>query len=638
MTGRKDDPKPTPWHRIGRWAAGLLGVYVAWLLVINLALWTGLVQTLVSGDRERVKLRLDHGFAYCLWPTTVHVKDFRLGIDTYAWQMQIDIADGELQTSLLGLASREFRAERLKGKGTEIAFALKLEDGRDMMHRAEAFRQLEDLPVPIRADEPPPRPAFDDAWLVDLHDVDLEVDRLWIDEIDATVDARLRGSLVLLGGHMYTVPESRLDVVSGSATLGGKSFAQAITGRLDVSLLPLRPHDDEQQAIPAVSGRVAASVVLASSAWSELYTRSHSISFDGGSGLVALDVGVRGGHLVDGSHADLWTESLRVKTSPMTFGGHVDVHARVRGDGSGQSRLHTSVALSDVHATRSGHDDPWLTVESVEGPIVLAGMDLSQRSMKVVGGNVDLPSIHVHDFGDLRGLSKKIEPRSGVAQGHASAEITNPNEVSVTFAVDADHLDAKAGEIRIEADAYLRGSASTDFDLKTIELAPLHAKLRNLGLRTKKGRTSGTTLGIDRAEIRVSRTEGSDQRTIEADVRGDLDSLAVVLGHTDSEALQELGVGDDGSKIAFEARVDRGPGGTLVHVDRFEGGPVDAHATIATRGKHKRAAIHLTRAKIGVKISGSNRSIKPAAPDSWYRTQAAWVTRLTESEDEPRRN
>lgn len=633
MTERNDDPSRTPWRRVGRWAAVLVGVYVGWLLILNLALWTGLVQTLVSGDRARVRLRLEHGFAYCLWPTTVHVKDFKLGIDTYAWQMQIDIADGELQTSVLDLVSREFRAERLRGKGAEIAFALKLESERDMMHRAEAFRQLEDLPEPIRAAEPPPRPAFDDAWLVDLHDVDLEVDRLWIDEIDADVDARLRGSLVLFAGHMFTVPESRLDVASGSATLGGKPFAQAITGRLDVGLLPLRPHDDEQQAVPAVSGRVAASMVLASSAWSELYTRSHSVSLDGGSGLLALDVGVRGGQLVDGSRADLWTESLRVKTSPMTFGGHVDVHARVR-----SQRLHAEVALADVEAIRTGHDDPWLSVESVEGPLVVAGLDLAQRSMKVVGGNLDLPSIHVHDLGHLRGLSKKIEPRSGVAQGHASARITNPNEVAVKFAVDADHLDMKAGDTRIEADAYLRGSGTADFDLSAIELAPLHAKLRNLGLRTKKGRTSGSTIGIDRAEIKVGRAEGSDERTIDADIRGDLDSLAIVLGHTDSDALQRLGLGNDGSKIDFEAQIDRGPGGTLVHVDRFEGGPVDARATIATRGEHKRAAVFLNRAKIGVRISGSNRDIKPAAPDSWYQTQAAWVARLTESEDDPRRN
>lgn len=631
-----EDGKPARWRRLGRWALVLLvAAYPAFLLVINLALWTGLVETLVSGDRPRVRLRLQHGFAYCVWPTTVHVQDFKLGIDTYAWQMQIDIADGELQTSVLDLMSREFRAEKLRGSGAEIAFALKLESDRDMMHRAEAFRQLEDLPEPVRADSPPPRPAYEDAWIVDLHDVDLHLDRLWIDEIDAKIDGRLRGSLALWGGHWFTFPDSRLDIASGSATLGGEPFADAIVGRLDVSQLPLRPHDDEQDAVPRLSGRVAASVVLASSAWSELYTRGHSIGIDGGGGLLLLDAAVRGGEVMPGSWADLWADRLRIKTDPMELDGHVRVHADVRAHGGDaeRSRLHASLALSDVHATRDGHDDPWLTVASVEGPLVLAGTDLAERSMRLVGGNVDLPSIHVHDFGDLRGLSKKIVPHSGVAQGHASAHVPRPSEVAVTFAMDADHLDAELGDTRIEADAYLRGSGKSDFDLRTIELSPLHAKLSNLGLRTKKGRTRGAAVAIDRADVTVGRDKGSGQRTIHADVRGDLDSLDIVLGHTDSDFLERF-ADNDGSKIAFKGQIDRGPGGTVVRIDRFRGGPVDMIATVATRAPHRRAAIYLTRAKIGVRLSGSNRDIRPAAPDSWYRTQSAWVERLTAGKDD----
>src|SRR5690606_29452259 len=122
---------------------------LGWLLLINLALWTGLVARAVTGERERATLKLEHGFAWCVWPTRVHLSDFDLRIETHGWQMALAAESATIDLHLLQLLSRRFSADHVDLDGLNLTFRSKREEG-----QAEDFADwgpIVGFDAPVRA-------------------------------------------------------------------------------------------------------------------------------------------------------------------------------------------------------------------------------------------------------------------------------------------------------------------------------------------------------------------------------------------------------------------------------------------------------------------------------------------------------
>src|SRR5690606_13489504 len=116
------------WVRVARWLLLVpLGVYVLIVAAVNLALWTGLVERLVSKPRgaSEVQLRLDHGWA--LWPTHVHIRGLELNVDAVPYQLRVVVPHGRADISLWALTQRTFRTRSIDVEDATVILLLKMD-------------------------------------------------------------------------------------------------------------------------------------------------------------------------------------------------------------------------------------------------------------------------------------------------------------------------------------------------------------------------------------------------------------------------------------------------------------------------------------------------------------------------------
>src|SRR5690606_30565322 len=145
-----DEPRTHPWIWLVRGGLVLLSIPWLWLLAINVAWWTGLVEAVVSGDHQRATVRLEHGFAWCVWPTHVHVDELHLEIDAEGWQLDLRVPQGEVDLELHELLSQRVETRWIRGEGAVLAVSLKQPHGTDPTE-LEGFHPTDRLPAPLRA-------------------------------------------------------------------------------------------------------------------------------------------------------------------------------------------------------------------------------------------------------------------------------------------------------------------------------------------------------------------------------------------------------------------------------------------------------------------------------------------------------
>ena len=104
--------------------------------LLLLAVYAGAAHWLLSGPRLRAlinadpeSLTLDYGEASSLGPGRVTIRNLRIRGSDHNVQWVIRLADARVDYSVLALAKRTFRAERLRGTGLAFFLRNKLEPG-----------------------------------------------------------------------------------------------------------------------------------------------------------------------------------------------------------------------------------------------------------------------------------------------------------------------------------------------------------------------------------------------------------------------------------------------------------------------------------------------------------------------------
>src|SRR5688572_1383616 len=339
----------------------IVAAVATWLLAVNGTLWTGIVERAVSGQKLRANVVLEHGFAWCIWPTRVHVRDLSLRVDGHSWQLDLHIDRATLDLSLAELLTRRFYVTDLDSYGTDIVRRAK----RDALDEdtLALLPPMRDRPEPIRADEPPPIPPADRAWTVELARARFDLDRVWIDGMRAEVDASLAGSMFVVAGRAFAAPAARLDVDDAIAFLGDELLASSIRGRV---VLGLDPHDHTEvtgrdvlrQMRGLVELRAAVADLDAVRRWLPASTRRTHARGD-----LVVDASLWSGVLLPGASARYHSPHATTRVGSTRVTAAVDLYATI----AARSRAEIAIDLQRVTGRAPRHDDPWLRADRVHG-------------------------------------------------------------------------------------------------------------------------------------------------------------------------------------------------------------------------------------------------------------------------------
>lgn len=626
-----------------RWLRRLLIVVVLlpllWLVIVNMLLWTGAVSAIVSGERERSSIKLEHGWAWCIWPTVVHVDDLHLTIDGPRFQLDLTVGSGVADIELHELFSRRFETTSFRGVEVTGSYSVKRPHGAEESSY-EGFHRIEGMPPPVLEAEPRPVPEREDAWGFELHGLDAELTALQVNAIKATMQARVRGDLDVLVAYNFALPNLEIEIEQGTIErMGetmGETIAEDLAGSVSAQIAPYNPEEAQGRgALRHLSLDTTLGAKLTGLDVLSSFAKDLPVKLSGGAGVVSCDLTVRDGAVLPGSSASYETSELRAGRSveDVSFAVKTALHVRAEvGEGDGErTPLRLEANARDIESRVGTSKEAWLSAEKLTASASFARADLVEGVGSLRSASAELPSFNVHDLGAINGVTGGLWIRGGRLAGNAAAKTgKNPKTISFDFAVDIDGLSLQSGENSLRTNGYLRsdGALVRGKKGKRLSLEPLRLKLRDLQIKTERGESSPEWLEVERAEVKYA----VDTSRLSVELRGQIPELRSLLAHLrpGEDIFQRLPKAGLGTRtLDFAMSLTKTPGSFELKVSRLNGGPIDAVAALATAGEETRIAVHLRRIGIGIISAGNgSRTIKLAVGSDWFDDKTSWVEGL----------
>ncbi len=344
---------------------------VAVALVLPLAAYAGAVRWLLSGPRLRAlinadpeSLLLDYDEATSVWPGHVAIRNLRIRGSDQNVQWIIRLATARIDYSILALAQRTFRVERLRGDGLSFFLRNKLEPAGVQAADASALP-----PVPGFADPPlrsdpvqGPEPEAD-PWRIDVRTLLIDhFDDIWVDAFHYRGLGRLEGGFFLRPGLLARIGPARVLFESGRLSIGNTPENLSVAGTVSGTFAPFEPprvHGSE--VWQSVSGRVALDAGferLASLQYLARPAADARLEDGAGSGTIraAIARGIANGEI------RLAVQEATVRLRELKLHGNADLRVLIPRWNLVSGPLEVSgsrLALSDVRSSGSDESRRW---------------------------------------------------------------------------------------------------------------------------------------------------------------------------------------------------------------------------------------------------------------------------------------
>ncbi|HXK19356.1 MAG TPA: hypothetical protein VNG33_16210, partial [Polyangiaceae bacterium] len=132
-----------------------------------------------------------------------------------------------------------FHVFRLRAEGVRFLMRHKVHEAKGREQRLAAFPRIAGFSDPplYRGPEPPPIPDDQyDLWQVHIEDVVAHAKELWFLEYRFQGEAEARGAFLVQPARVVQVGPARLDLRSGTLSVGPHSVARAVKGTIDASV------------------------------------------------------------------------------------------------------------------------------------------------------------------------------------------------------------------------------------------------------------------------------------------------------------------------------------------------------------------------------------------------------------------
>jgi hypothetical protein len=198
------------------------------------------LRALINADPE--SLTLDYDEATSFWPGRVTIKNLRIRGSDQNVQWIIRLAHARVEYSVLALAARTFRAERLRGTGLSFAIRNKLEPAKANVADASV------LPAVPGFTDPPLRSAEEkvgppgNPWRIDIRRILIDhFDEIWVDAFRYRGIARLEGGFFLRPGLLAHIGPARVNFESGEIRIGNADPGISVSGTVSGEFEPFEP-------------------------------------------------------------------------------------------------------------------------------------------------------------------------------------------------------------------------------------------------------------------------------------------------------------------------------------------------------------------------------------------------------------
>lgn len=586
--------------------------WVAYLLVVNLLLWTGLAKSIINRI-DPAHVSFDYDSAYSVWFARVHTKGFVVTGTDSAVQWRITTDEASTTFGVTDFFARRVHMFGAEAKGVTVRIRFKVVAPTPQY--LAALPPIEGFPdPPLKTVEPPPLSDADyNLWTVALDDVVAQdVREVWVDTVHFTDEGggRVQGAFYLKPMRSVFVDPTQYQVALGAVRVGATPVATGIHGDFDLRIAQFDPRAPTgNEAFKFVDANAVAVATLTDLAWLDSIA-GPELAFTGGGGPLEISAQLRSGVIQPGSRFGLSSNDWAAWRGRAWASGSSLVRAHVADDHHVGADVAVVSSQVDLHYDRSS----LVSAPMIALDLLMANTDLA-APLHPWTAHVDVPAAGVSDLKSLDGPmgdSAFLYGGSAHFSVHADAD---PRGGSGTFDATVSQLSMQAGK------AVVTGNGSVGLTVKRFDAESGKADfsraivdVRDVSTGTQKGywltaNASPCTLTLARGPA------------FKANIAGKARDAKLPLALVDAPPIVSSLVGQQG--ITFTSGVVLTPTTTEIVDLRLLGDSLDVRGHYRTRtpgksGTNGAALLTTSLFNVGVALNDGAVSVRPLATRSWY--------------------
>jgi hypothetical protein len=199
------------------------------------------LRALINADPE--SLTLDYDEAASFWPGRLTIKNLRIRGSDRNVQWIIRLASARVDYSVLALARRTFRAERLRGTGLSFSLRNKLEPAEATAADVSVLPAVPGFAdPPLRSEEVQGPARKGNPWRIDVRTLFIDhFDDIWIDAFHYRGVARLAGGFFLRPGLLARIGPAQVNFERGETRIGHAPVGISVSGTVSGAFEPFEP-------------------------------------------------------------------------------------------------------------------------------------------------------------------------------------------------------------------------------------------------------------------------------------------------------------------------------------------------------------------------------------------------------------
>jgi hypothetical protein len=609
---------------VPRWRAVLLvlaaivvGPWLLFVIVANVLLASGGVEAIATRATPYTSVSLEHGRAWTLWPTRVHVRDARLRIDSFAYELDLQVPEAVVEMHLLDLFDRRVHFERIVANDVRGAYRSKLDPDEIDDPIVRAYPRLDGTPPEVQPDTPIRRKPRDRAWGVDLDAIEAYFESLWVDEFLTEPCGRVRGAMHWTAGYELEVPRVELELESAALWIAEHEVMREMWGSGQLELTAFPTWETPPTEVPRhlyFSMRLEAA--MRDPAAAELYLPRIAGMIGRGAGRVEADVSARAGELLPGSRMHYRSDGVDFGSRALWVRSAADVTLSITERG----QPHADIVLRGARLVAGervfGRADETIASFTAQRADMM-------RPWKLASAHAKTDALRVDDLRPLSDLddSERWWFTGGRASVRVDAQIGKDGMLKARFGVDGRGVGIATATAKLSANVSTRGVLEAS-RREGLVVQDVRGALEDVSLRTPKGSSKGSWLRIEKAELRAM------GRRMALELRAEVEDARPALIHlTDLDplvkAVPEL---SQLERVKLRARVRTWPGQIEVEIVEAEQLMLESEGLWRKRGRDWRAAfVFRGLAHTGYEAEPGRKHVAPLEGESWLRERKAWV-------------
>lgn len=613
-----------------RWIAITAGVVAAYPALTTLALASGLVEWLISGDDVRVEIENP---AWTVWPGALHVK--RIGVYVNGkTQVTLSVADARVDVVLSELFQKRFHVSSLSANDIRFRVRTRVPESRKNAPYVAAFPPMPELPgdTGIVRDESKEKKdeeqdKNDKKWTVRIDDIDANIRELWFMQYRYLGGGRVRGGF-MKGPERFYVDNSVQELSPGALTFGEKHvISKNFRGRVQGHIPEIDPSD---RGVLGIFEVVDADIRLDGDLESLAHLGDYldGMRVEGGAGPLKIRLGMRAGKLDPATEVAFATEDVRVLGDGYGIKSDCELAAFIGDAPSGAAagkqgelpRLRSRAKLTTLSWARGKSSPFTLQLHDHEQTAALSATQID-RQTTLGDYRLRFPSITSTDLDDLDNLlgpKRRVDSERGTLRGSLTLELSKRGSLQGPARLRFDGASVGFLGLALRSDGHLQGYLDVDFKARAAALGKLSAELRRVSLRAGDVRVNDWWM---RLESPLVSAVGWPPQRLTADlsiVAKNAEPILQALAQKDElpDVVADLISLDN---LTVQARFRKRPGVIDIVLDDVQSDVLDLTGRVHVGEKQSHLALVVggKRVSLGIFRNGGDTELEAQAGGEW---------------------